>query len=48
MKQVNGYTVETFYAGMICYVVKKDGQEVYWGCSVSEIIKRFGFNPDEI
>ena len=48
MKEINGYTVTTFYAGMTCYVIKKDGQEVYCGCSVDEIINRFGFNPNEV
>lgn len=47
MKENNGYIVKTFYAGMTCYVVEKDGQVVYNGCSVSEIIELFGFNPNE-
>lgn len=41
------YTVSTYYAGMTGYVVEKDGVEVYNGFSVSEVIERFGFNPDE-
>lgn len=47
MKEINGYTVRTFYAGMTGYVIEKDGQEVYCGYSVDEIIDRFGFNPNE-
>lgn len=47
MKEINGYTVKTFYAGMTGYSIWKDGKEVYFGYSVSEVIKRFGFNPNE-
>lgn len=46
--EMDHYTVETFYAGMTGYVVKKNGEEVYNGFSVDEIIERFGFNPNEV
>lgn len=47
MKVINGYTVKTFYAGMIGYSIWKDGVEVYNGYSPSEVIERFGFNPNQ-
>ena len=48
MKTYNGYTVRTFYAGIVGYVIEKDVKEVYFGYSVDEIIERFGFNPNRI
>lgn len=48
MKEFNGYQIFTSYQGMTAYLIKKDGKEVYFGFSVTEIIERFGFNPNEI
>lgn len=47
MKEINGYIIKTFYAGMTGYSIWKDGVEVYFGYSTSEVIERFGFNPNE-
>ena len=46
--QKNRYSVHTFYAGMVGYVVYKDGIEVYNGYSTDEIIERFGVHPDDM
>lgn len=47
MKTQNSrYSVHTFYAGMVGYVVYKDGVEVYSGYSTDEIVERFGVHPD--
>lgn len=35
-----GYTITTYYEGMTCYHVEKDGKEIYHGFSVDEIIER--------
>lgn len=47
MKETNGYIVKTFNAGMTGYSIWKDGVEVYFGYSPSEVIERLGFNPNE-
>ena len=47
-KEAN-YTYHTLYSGMTIYVVEKvttKTEIVYEGCSVDEIIERFGFNPN--
>ena len=36
------------YAGMTYYVVYKDGTEVYYGFSESEILNRFGVAVDNM
>ena len=48
--EMNGhvYEVKSFYQGMSAYVVTCDGEEVYYGFSPSEIMERFGFNPNEL
>lgn len=50
MIEINGhiYTVHSFYQGLTTYVVYEDGVEVYRGFSPTEIIERFGFNPNDI
>ena len=48
VKTYNGYVISIFYAGLTTYVIEKDGNELYYGWSVDDIIERFGFNPTEI
>lgn len=46
--QRDNYSVHTFYAGLVGYVVYKNGVEVYHGYSADEIVERFGIHPDDM
>lgn len=42
------FEVHVGYSGMTYYVVYKDGEEVYYGFSESEILDRFGIAVDDM
>ena len=45
IRKVRGVEVHSWYSGCTCYAAFIDGEEVYNGCSLDELIAKIGFNP---
>jgi len=43
----NGFEIERWYEGIDAYRIEKDGEEVYHGWDIGDVIRIVGCNPFE-